>query len=122
MKVKFIKQPYWPADLYGSELEALINDFIQDKKVIDIKYQSHNQSALIMYEDEKETADKPVVERLKEEKADLDGKIRKLKTFLNDDEKLSSIESHQPSLMRAQLEIMGQYSSNLELRIYFLED
>lgn len=71
MKVKFIKQPYWPADLYGSELEALINDFIQDKKVIDIKYQSHNQSALIMYEDKKETADKPVVEKLKEEKVDL---------------------------------------------------
>lgn len=101
--------------------EKRINEFIQDKKVIDIKYQSHNQSALIMYEDKKETADKPVVERLKKEKADLDEKIRKLKLFLNDDEKLSSIGIQQPSLMRAQLKIMEQYSSNLELRLYFLE-
>lgn len=71
--------------------------------------------------DNEETADKPVIERLKEEKADLDEKIRKLKAFLNDDEKLSNIESHQPSLMRAQLETMEQYSAHLELRIYFLE-
>lgn len=75
--------------------EKRINEFIQDKKVIDIKYQSncsgfadsgvhstdYERSALIMYEDKKETADKPVVEKLKEEKTDLDGKIRKLKTF-----------------------------------------
>lgn len=54
--------------------EKRINEFIQDKQVIDIKYQSDNQSALIMYEDEKETADKPVVERLKAEKVALSGK------------------------------------------------
>lgn len=71
--------------------------------------------------DNEETADKPVVERVKKEKADLDEKIKKLKAFLNDDEKLSNIESHQPALMRVQLKIMEQYSSNLELRIYFLE-
>ncbi|MHB9953652.1 crAss001_48 related protein [Ligilactobacillus murinus] len=45
----------------------------------------------------------------------------KLKIFLNDDEKLSSIGIQQPSLMRAQLKIMEQYSSILELRLYFLE-
>lgn len=118
---------------YG--FEKRINKFIQDKKVIDIKYQSncsgfadsgvhstdYERSALIMYEDNEETADNPVVERVKKEKADLDEKIRKLKAFLNDDEKLSNIESHQPSLLRVQLKIMEQYSSNLELRIYFLE-
>lgn len=71
--------------------------------------------------DNEETADKPVVEKLKEEKADLEEKIKKLKAFLNNDEKLSNIESHQPPLLRAQLKIMEQYSSNLELRIYFLE-
>ncbi len=121
MKVKFIDHPYWPADLYGSELEALINDFIQDKKVIDIKYQSHNQSALIMYEDKKETADKPVVERLKKEKADLDEKIRKLKAFLYDDEKLSNIGKEQVNLLRCQLETMEKYSDILWARIDDLE-
>lgn len=49
MKVKFINQPYWPTNL----LEDSINDFIKDKKTIDIKYQSDNQSALIVYEDKK---------------------------------------------------------------------
>lgn len=115
--------------------EKRINEFIKDKQVIDIKYQSncsgfadsgvhatdYERTVLIMYEDKKETADKPVVERLKEEKADLDEKIRKLKNFLNDDEKLSSIGIQQPSLMRTQLKIMEQYSSILELRLYFLE-
>lgn len=122
MKVKFIKQPYWPADLYGSELETLINDFIQDKKVIDIKYKAHDQSALIMYEDKKETADKPVVEKLKEEKADLDKKINKLKAFLNNDEKLSSIGKEQVNLLRCQLKAMEQYSDILWARIDDLEE
>lgn len=118
MKVKFINQPYWPTDL----LEDSINDFIKDKKTIDIKYQSDNQSALIMYEDEKETADKPVVEKLKEEKADLDEKIRKLKTFLYDDEKLSNIGQEQVNLLRCQLEAMEQYSDILWARIDDLEE
>lgn len=108
--------------------EKRINDFIKDKKVVDIKYQSncsgfadsgvhstdYERSALIMYE---ETADKPVVEKLKEEKADLDEKIRKLKNFLNDDEKLSNIEKEQVNLLRCQLETMGKYSDILWARI-----
>lgn len=69
----------------------------------------------------KETANNQVVEKLNEEKANLDKKVKKLKNFLNDDEKLSNIEKHQPSLMRAQLKIMEQYSATLELRIYYLE-
>lgn len=128
MKVKIITEAYIGKSDEPS-LEDLINDFIKDKELIDIKYQISSVGGLleafhqviIMYEDKKETADKPVVEKLKEEKADLDEKIRKLKTFLNDDEKLSSIGIQQPSLMRAQLKIMEQYSSNLELRLYFLE-
>lgn len=128
MKVKIITEAYIGKSDEPS-LEDLINDFIKDKELIDIKYQISSVGGLleafhqviIMYEDKKETADKPVVEKLKEEKEDLDEKIRKLKTFLNDDEKLSSIGIQQPSLMRAQLKIMEQYSSNLELRLYFLE-
>lgn len=108
--------------------EKRINDFIKDKKVVDIKYQSncsgfadsgihstdYERSALIMYE---ETADKPVVEKLKEEKADLDEKIIKLKNFLNDGEKLSNIGKEQVNLLRCQLEAMEQYSDILWARI-----
>ncbi|WP_076150377.1 hypothetical protein [Ligilactobacillus murinus] len=68
--------------------EKRINDFIKDKKVVDIKYQSncsgfadsgvhatdYERTVLIMYEDKKETADKPVVEKLKAEKVALSGK------------------------------------------------
>ena len=115
MKVKIINQPYWPTDL----LEDSINDFIKDKKTIDIKYQSDNQSALIVYEDKKETADKPVVEKIKEEKVDLDEKIRK--TFLNDDEKLSNVGKEQVNLLRCQLETMEKYSDILWARINDLE-
>ncbi len=116
--------------------EKRINDFIKDKKVVDIKYQSncsgfadsgvhatdYERTVLIMYEDKKETADKPVVEKLKEEKADLDEKIRKLKTFLYDDEKLSNIGKEQVNLLRCQLEAMEQYSDILWARIDDLED
>lgn len=112
--------------------EKRINDFIKDKKVVDIKYQSncsgfadsgihstdYERSALIMYE---ETADKPVVEKLKEEKADLDEKIIKLKNFLNDGEKLSNIGKEQVNLLRCQLEAMEQYSDILWARIDDLE-
>lgn len=118
MKVKIIRQPYWPTDL----LEDSINDFIKDKKTIDIKYQSDNQSVLIMYEDKKETADKPVVEKLKAEKADLDEKIRKLKLFLNDDEKLSSVGEEQVKLLRSQLETAEKYSDFLWARLDDLEE
>lgn len=134
MKVKIIEQPHWSINP-DVNLEDLINDFIQDKKVIDIKYQSncsgfadsgvhstdYERSALIMYEDKKETADKPVIEKLKEEKADLDEKIRKLKTFLNDDEKLSSIGEEQVKLLRLQLETMERYSDILWARLDDLE-
>lgn len=124
MKVKIIGQPHWSNNLAKVDLEDLINDFIQDKKVIDIKYQSsasdYERTVLIMYEDKKETADKPVVEKLKEEKADLDEKIRKLKTFLNDDEKLSSVGEEQVKLLRSQLETMEKYSDFLLARIYDL--
>ncbi|WP_076149515.1 crAss001_48 related protein [Ligilactobacillus murinus] len=116
--------------------EKRINDFIKDKKVVDIKYQSncsgfadsgvhatdYERTVLIMYEDKKETADKPVVERLKKEKTDLDEKIRKLKAFLNDDEKLSNIGKEQVNLLRCQLEAMEQYSDILWARIDDLED
>ncbi len=112
--------------------EKRINEFIQDKQVIDIKYQSncsgyadsgvhatdYERSALIMYE---ETADKPVVERLKKEKADLDEEIRKLKAFLYDDEKLSNVGKEQVNLLRCQLETMEKYSDILWARINDLE-
>lgn len=122
MKVKIIEQLHWSNKLDKVDLEDLINDFIKDKKVIDIKYQSHNQSALIMYEDKKETADKPVVEKLKEEKADLDEKIRKLKIFLNDDEKLSDIGKVRSDLLNYQLEVMQKYHDILLARIYDFGD
>lgn len=124
MKVKIITEPYVrKADTQS--LEDLINDFIKDKELIDIKYQISSVGGLleafhqviIMYDDKKETADKPVVERLKKEKANLDEKIRKLKTFLNDDEKLSSIGKEQVNLLRCQLEAMEQYSDILWARI-----
>ena len=136
MKVKIIEQPHWSINPDEVNLEDLINDFIQDKKVIDIKYQSncsgfadsgvhstdYERSALIMYEDKKETADKPVVERVKKEKDELDEKIRKLKTFLNDDEKLSSIGKEQAKLLDLQLETMERYSGILWARMDDLED
>ncbi|WP_298490942.1 crAss001_48 related protein [uncultured Lactobacillus sp.] len=131
MKVKIITEAYIGKSDEPS-LEDLINDFIKDKKVIDIKYQSncsgfadsgvhatdYERSALIMYE---ETADKPVVEKLKEEKVDLDEKIRKLKAFLNDDEKLSNIGKGQVNLLRCQLETMEKYSDILWSRIINFE-
>ncbi len=134
MKVEIFDQNSEFDGAYG--FEKRINKFIQDKKVIDIKYQSncsgcadsgvhstdYERSALIMYEDKKETADKPIVERLKEEKADLDEKIRKLKDFLNDDEKLSYIGEEQMKLLRLQLETMEQYSGILWARIDDLEE
>lgn len=77
MKVKIIEQPHWSINP-DVNLEDLINDFIQDKKVIDIKYQSncsgfadsgvhstdYERSALIMYE---EIIDKTEVEELMKE-------------------------------------------------------
>lgn len=47
MKVKIFH------DYYLSNLEKHINDFISDKKVIDIKYghTTYNYSALIMYKE-----------------------------------------------------------------------
>lgn len=64
----------------------------------------------------------PVVKRVKEEKADLDKKIKKLKTFLNDDEKLSNIGKEQVNLLRCQLEVMEKYSDILWDRINDLEE
>lgn len=69
-----------------------------------------------------EKAVTPVVKRVKEEKADLDEKIRKLKLFLNDDEKLSSIGKEQVKLLRLQLETMERYSDILWARIDDLEE
>ena len=71
----------------------------------------------IMEMKKEEKAVTPVVKRVKEEKADLDEKIRKLKTFLNDDEKLSSIGNEQVNLLRCQLETMEKYSDILWSRI-----
>lgn len=82
MKVEIFDENSEFDGAYG--FEKRINKFIQDKKVIDIKYQSncsgfadsgvhstdYERSALIMYEDNEETANKPVVEKLKEEKAE----------------------------------------------------
>ena len=133
MKVEIFDENSEFDGAYG--FEKRINKFIQDKKVIDIKYQSncsgfadsgvhstdYERSALIMYEDNEETADNPVVERVKKEKADLDEKIKKLKAFLNDDEKLSSIGKEQVKLLGLQLETMERYSDILWARIYDLE-
>lgn len=133
MKVEIFDENSEFDGAYG--FEKRINKFIQDKKVIDIKYQSncsgfadsgvhstdYERSALIMYEDNEEKADKPIVEKLKEEKADLDEKIRKLKAFLNDDEKLSSIGKEQAKLLGLQLETMERYSGILWARIDDLE-
>ncbi|WGN89789.1 crAss001_48 related protein [Ligilactobacillus faecis] len=131
MKVKIITEGYLQegSGPYVS-LEDSINDFIKDKELIDIKYQISSaggffeafHQVIIMYEDKKETADKPVVEKLKEEKADLDKKIRKLKAFLNDDEKLSSIGEEQVKLLRLQLETMERYSDILWARLDDLEE
>lgn len=129
MKVKIITEAYIGKSDEPS-LEDLINDFIKDKELIDIKYQISSVGGLfeafhqviIMYEDKKETADKPVVERLKKEKADLDEKIRKLKNFLNDDEKLSNIGKEQAKLLGLQLEAMEQYSDILWARLDDLEE
>lgn len=72
MKVKIIDQPDPKRDpvtmrvLSVTNLDDLVNDFIKDKKVIDIKYQSnvsyaasdgvsdsdYERSVLIMYEEE----------------------------------------------------------------------
>lgn len=128
MKVEIITEDYIKKEGEPS-LKDLINDFIKDKELIDIKYQTSSVGGLfeafhqviIMYEDKKETADKPVVEKLKEEKADLDKKINKLKAFLNDDEKLSSIGEEQMKLLRLQLETMERYSDILWARIDDLE-
>lgn len=134
MKVKIIEQPHWSINP-DVKLEDLINDFIKDKELIDIKYQSncsgfadsgvhstdYERTALIVYEDKKETADKPVVEKIKEEKVDLDEKIKKLTTFLDDDEKLSSIGKDQVNLLRLQLETMERYSDILWARLDDLE-
>ena len=59
MKVKYIAEPYG-----HDEFEKEINDFIKDKKIIDIKYQDifslyeyredGMKSALIMYEEHEE--------------------------------------------------------------------
>ena len=56
MKVKYIAEPY-----ARNEFEKEINDFIKDKKIIDIKFQDNfsisglnedgMRSALIMYEE-----------------------------------------------------------------------
>ena len=58
MKVKYIAEPYG-----YDEFEKEINDFIKDKKIIDIKFQENfsmsgynedgMKSALIMYEEHK---------------------------------------------------------------------
>lgn len=58
MKVKYIAEPYG-----HDEFEKEINDFIKDKKIIDIKYQDNfslyedyedgMKSVLIMYEEHK---------------------------------------------------------------------
>lgn len=124
MKVKIITEDYIKKEGEPS-LKDLINDFIKDKELIDIKYQTSSVGGLfeafhqviIMYEDKKETADKPVVEKLKEEKADLDKKIKKLKAFLNDDEKSSSIGKVQADLLNYQLEFMKKYHDILLARI-----
>ena len=128
MKIKIITEPY-VRKANTRSLEDLINDFIKDKELIDIKYQISSVGGLfeafhqviIMYDNKKETADKPVVERLKEEKADLDEKIKKLETFLNDDKKLSNIKEEQIKLLRCQLDTMKSYSSILCDRIIDLK-
>lgn len=63
MKVKFIVQPEWQSILNdGPEaFEETVNDWIADKKIIDIKYQldrtekgafvSRHFSVMILYED-----------------------------------------------------------------------
>lgn len=63
MKIKFFNEFDEPRNKYGYckvPLEDRINDFIKDKKVIDIKYQasvSDNElleRALVMYEEHKD--------------------------------------------------------------------
>ena len=62
MKVKYIAEPY-----ARNEFEKEINDFIKDKKIIDIKFQENfsisedyedgMKSALIMYEEHEDEND-----------------------------------------------------------------
>ena len=58
MKVKIFCESDEPTNKYGYckvPLEKRINDFIKDKKVIDIKYQANGndliERALVMYEE-----------------------------------------------------------------------
>ena len=59
MKVKIFYEYDEPTNRYGfceAPLEKRINDFIKDKKVIDIKYQANNgndliERALVMYKE-----------------------------------------------------------------------
>lgn len=118
------------AALYGCELNDIelskkATEGFEKAKIAMIQAITAIETYLYLVpEDEaynEEKADTSMVEKVRKEKADLDEKIMKLKIFLNDDEKLSSIGTQQPSLMRAQLKIMEQYSSSLELRLCFLE-
>ncbi len=130
-KVKIISYPRSSADKAVAEFEGIINDFIKDKKVIDIKYQvnvfkndissrfdDYAQSAMIIYEERHDKLS--LVENLKLEKDELDGKIIRLRTFLHNDEKLEKIGTGQTQMLQLQLEAMERYNEILNSRILYM--
>lgn len=118
------------AALYGCELNDIelskkATEGIEKAKIAMIQAITAIETYLYLVpEDEadnEEKADTSVVEKVREEKADLDEKIMKLKLFLNDDEKLSNIGKEQAKLLDLQLETMERYSGILWARIDDLE-
>jgi len=60
---------------------------------------------------------KPHEERVVQEKADLDEKLYKLRTFMADEQKFAAIAREDQWLLRMQLDVMESYSRVLSLRI-----
>lgn len=129
MKIKIIEEPNQSINKAGVTLEDLINNFIRNKKVINIKYQSnclestdYKHSVLIMYEDDKITEPTSVIDRVKQEKDELEEKLIKLELFLANKEKASNIPKEQLQLLRLQADVMNKYWALLGIRLYFLEE
>lgn len=135
MKIKIIEDPRWSINQDNVTLEDLINEFIKDKKVIDVKYQSncsestdsdiqntdYKHSVLIMYENNKVTEPTSVVDRVKHERDELEEKMIKLQLFLANKEKTSNIPQEQLQLLKSQADVMNKYWALLGNRLYYLE-
>lgn len=116
----------YDCELNDLELSKKLDDDFEKAKIAMIQAITAIETYLYLVpEDEadnEEKDDTSMVEKLREEKGDLDEKINKLKAFLDDGEKLSNIREEQVRLLRCQLEIMEKYSDILWARIDDLED